>query len=1107
MALSKFSGAVFVLFCGIFSCGISTAQEGSINFDHYSLNEGLSNGYVNNIFQDSWGFVWVGTENGLNRFDGLKFKTYYYDQKDSASLSGPDANYITEDTSGRIWVMTNRNFCWYNRNTDSFVRKQLKVRGQVIKKLSINACLIDRNGFLWIGSANGIFRIKIYNNPDLDNAIVEAEEYRLEEEDVEEVYRNVYPSFVEDNDGKLWIVSYSNKLFYFNSILNKIVSYRIENPYVSEFSNQWKGCFVDRNGDMYIAINNVGLLVWERQRNLFSLYKPNGTDSGPRGTILSAVAEDNNGLIWISDRNSEGISIFNKVTRKFTYCQSEKMNPYSLDINKINCLYRDRTGSMWVGSIMGINKYTPGKLKFNRYFSYPDRTDKLSSNNILCFAESRSGDLWIGTDGAGLNRFNRKTGRFTQYRHDPSDNRSLSSDAIISITEDHEGTLWMGTYDGGLARMKDGVFSRFLPDPDNRYSISNRNIWYALEDSKGNLWVATLTSGLDLFDRKTGRFHHYINNPADSTSICDNSLIELYEDSRHQLYITSNNGISVIDLNAYDFSDQAPALKFKNLLHNENRNSISNNVANCIKEDNHGNMWFGTKGSGLDKLDIKTGIFTNYSLKDGIPGNSIYSILLDNDENLWLGTSKGLAKFNPETKDVEIFSMDDGILNTSLKSKALKTKDGEMYFGGPDGFNSFFPEQVKFKQNKNKPAVIITGFDIFNKPVPVNRQFDKRIILTEDICVTREVTLTYNENYFSFDFIALDFTSPKSNKYAYMMKNFDHEWINCGTKHEANFTNLNPGEYTFMVKGSNNEGTWNDNYTSLKIIILPPWWKTWWFRLIVILFIIVSVAATFFLRIRKLKKQKMLLEQTVAAKTAELSLLNASKDKFFSIIAHDLKNPFSSIIGFSSIMQETPGLEDISEYRIISAKIHSSAVQTYRLLENLLEWANSQSKKLKFIPVPMNLNELVNDEFELMNEIATAKNIDLSFNIEDSLTIIADRNMMKTILRNLITNAIKFTHRNGKVVVEARHIDGNIEISVKDSGIGMSEETMSKLFLLDADLSAKGTENEKGTGLGLFLCKEFVEKHGGRIWAASEEDKGSVFYFNVPGSKQVVTVN
>jgi|WetSurMetagenome_2_1015567.scaffolds.fasta_scaffold02462_3 signal transduction histidine kinase/ligand-binding sensor domain-containing protein len=1098
MRTSKFIKVVFVLFCCVMNSVISSAQEGSINFDHYSLNEGLSNGYINNIFQDSRGFVWVGTENGLNRFDGIKFKTYYYDQNDSSSLSGPDANFITEDTCGRIWVMTNRNFCWYDKNTDSFVRKQLKVRGQVIKKLSVSDCQIDRNGFLWIGSANGIFRIKIYNNPDLDNAIVEAEEYRLEEEDVDEVYRNVYSSFVEDNDGKLWIVSYSNKLFYFDPILNKIVSYRIDNPDAPEFSNQVKGFFKDSDGDMYIAINNVGLLVWERQKNLFSLYKPNGTDSGPRGNILSAVAEDNNGLIWISDRNSEGISIFNKVTRKFTYCQSEEMNPYSLDINKINCMYKDRTGSMWVGSIMGVNKYTPGKLKFIRYFSFPNRSDKLSSNHILCFAESRSGDLWIGTDGGGLNRMNRKTGRFTQYRHNPSDIKSISSNSIISISEDHEGTLWIGTYDGGLARMKDGEFSRFLPDPDNWYSISNRNIWYALEDSKKNLWVATLTSGLDLFDRKNGRFYHYINNPADSISICDNSLIQLYEDSRHQLYITTNNGVSVIDLNAYDFSDSAPALKFKNLLHSENKNSISNNVALCIKEDNHGNIWFGTKGSGLDKLDITTGIFTNYSLKDGLPGNSINSILLDNDGNLWLGTDKGLAKFNPETKDVEVFSIEDGILNTSLKSKALKTRDGEMFFGGPDGFNSFYPEQVKFKQNKNKPHVIITGFNIFNKPVRVNSKFDNRIILSEDISVAKEVTLTYSEKYFSFDFIALDYTSPKNNKYAYMMEGFDHDWINCGTKREANYTNLGPGDYTFMVKGSNNEGIWNENFTSIKIIILPPWYRTWWFRLIMILIIIFVFAATFFLRVRKLKKQKLLLEQTVAIKTAELTLLNASKDKFFSIIAHDLKNPFSSIIGFSSIMQESPGLEDISEYKLFSSKIHSSATQTYRLLENLLEWANSQSRKIKFTPVAINLKELIHNEFDLLHEMAIGKNIDLRFNIDDSLFIVADKNMIMTIMRNLITNAIKFTQRNGKVVVEARIYDGNIEVAVKDTGIGMSEDTMSKLFLLDSDLSAKGTENEKGTGLGLFLCKEFVEKHNGKISVESKEGKGSTFRFSIP---------
>jgi signal transduction histidine kinase/ligand-binding sensor domain-containing protein len=1098
MNRGKFIKVSFILYCGFFTAAASFGQERNINFDRYSINEGLSNSYVNAVIQDSRGFVWIGTGNGLNRFDGITFKTYYYNPKDSSSLSGNDATFMAEDSTGRIWIMTNRNFCWYDRNTDCFISKQLKVKGKKIEKLSINTCIIDKNGYLWLGSANGIFRIRIYDNPDIAHNTVEAEKFMLDEEDVDEVYKNLFASLVEDNDGKIWAVSYSRNLFCFDDNKKEFVPYKINSPCDLNLSNKVKGFFKDSKGDFYITIEDVGLLVWNRQKDLFKIYRPNGTDSGPRGNVLYALAEDSDGLIWIGDRNSEGISIFNIKTGKFTYCQSEEMNPFSLDVNKINYIYRDRTGSIWVGSILGINKYTPGKLKFNRFFSYPNRSDKLSSNNILCLAESGSGDIWVGTDGGGLNKLDRKTGKFTRYLHNPSDAKSLSSNAIISISEDHEGTLWMGTYDGGLARMKNGIFSCYLPSPDNRFSISNRNIWYTLEDSRQNLWVATLTSGLDLLDRKTGKFYHYTNNSLDSLSICDNSLIQLFEDSRHQLYITTYNGVSILDLNAYDFSKLPQNLKFKRLIHSDERNSISNNTVNCANEDKNGNIWFGTRGSGLDKLDIATGIFTNYSLNEGLPGNSVYSVLFDNDGNLWLGTDKGLAKFDPVTKKVDTFDNEDGIISTSLKGQALKTRDGEMYFGGPDGFNSFYPEQLKFQQNMNKPPVIITGFRIFNKPVKVNEVHNKRIILSKDISVTKEITLNYRENYFSFEFVALDYTSPKNNNYAYRMEGFDDDWINCGTKREANYTNLNPGEYTFMVKGSNNEGVWNENYSSVKILILPPWWRTWWFRLTVILVTILGSVTFLFLRFRKLKKQRLLLEETVANKTAELRLVNASKDKFFSIIAHDLKNPFSSIIGLSSIMEESPGLDDISEYRVFSSKIHSSATQTYRLLENLLEWANSQSGKLRFMPVPVSLTELVKNEFGLLEEMARNKNIDLKYNYDDSLIIMADKNMLMTILRNLITNAIKFTNRNGIVEVIAGKSGKNTEIIVKDTGVGMSQETMSKLFKLDADLSIKGTENEKGTGLGLFLCKEFVEKHNGKINVMSTEGKGSSFKVIIP---------
>ena len=738
------------------------------------------------------------------------------------------------------------------------------------------------------------------------------------------------------------------------------------------------------------------------------------------------------------------------------------------------------------------------------------------------------------------------------YKDNPSDPNSLSSNAVISVCEDHGGTLWMGTYHGGLARMKDGKFKAYLPNPDTPNSISDKNIWYVFEDSKQNLWVGTLSNGLDLFDRKTNRFYNYNSHFGDSTSLSNNSILQIYEDSRQNLYLIGNNGVSMVDLKAYDFSKATPPdLKFRNLRHIENKNSLSTNNVYCAREDYQGNLWFGTTGSGLDQLDVKTGKFTNYSTIDGLPGNSITSILEDSLHNLWLATDKGLAKFNPKTKEVVVFDPKDGLQNMGLKSWAIQTRDGEMFFGGSDGFNSFYPDQMKQNQNQNKPPVVITLLKIFNNPVEINETFNKRITLPNAINQTSELVLSHSENFFTFEFIALDFTTPEKNLYAYMMEGFDKEWVFSGAKREANYTNLDPGEYTFRVKASNNDGVWNEQGTSIQVIILPPWWQTWWFRLIMGFTVVFSLTLFYYWRVRQFRNQKILLESLVAQKTSELQrmnsvlikqaeelnktnsllekrqgqieeqseelsaqkeslekmneelhALNVTKDKFFSIIAHDIKNPFNAILGFTSLLEENyHEWTDVMKLEIISL-VHSSSKNLYQLLENLLQWSRSQRGIIEFNPMKISLNELMQSVVELMKGTAEAKNIELKLTLpENELSILADRQMLDTILRNLIGNALKFTHTEGKVQLTAETNCEFVMIQIADTGVGMKDKIKKNLFRIDANHTSPGTQNEVGTGLGLILVKEFVEKQGGQIGVDSIEGKGSTFHFTVPLAK------
>ena len=1099
----------------------SFGQLTTYEYDKYSTDDGLTNGYIYSIFQDSRGFIWIGTANGLNRFDGVNFKNYYYNSEDSTTISGIGVTTINEDHQGNIWMGTTSGLCVYNPKKDNFQRKRFRVENSREFNLHYaRSSYIDKLGNFWLSTYDGVFRFNLNEYLQSPGQIIDAELFEINEPDVDAVYRNYFSSFAEDQEGNIWLASYSNNIFSYNRELNKFIAYPIKVSLNGSFSNNSKVIFIDSDDVFYLAIEGIGLMTMKQNLNEFSFLNYDETLHAPKGKIILSIIEDRNGKIWFGDTYSEGLSILDKNTGKYTYSRYDELNPYSLLTNKINTIYEDRNGTIWIGTIIGLNKYSPGKSKFNRYYSNPNQSNSLSFNNVLCFEESKNGSVWIGTDGGGLNNLDRLTGNFTHYTHNPSDRNSISSNAIISLCEDAEGTLWLGTYDGGLGKFKNNKFDAFFPDKNTPYSISSRHVWNVLEDSKKNLWVATLNSGLDLFDREKGQFYNYFHDSIAQTFLSGNSINGLFEDSRQHLYITTSGGVSVIDLNEIDFNQTPPVIHFRNYTYQATSNSVSSINVYCTNEDKNGNIWFGTFGSGIDKFDVETGIFTNFSTADGLPGNSITSILVDDNNNLWLATDNGLARFNPETKEVYVFSQADGLQNKSLKGWALKTSDGQMFFGGTNGFNSFFPEQIEFIENQHKPPVVITGLKIFNSKVEIGEPINGQVVLQNDISVTQELILSYRENFFTLEFVALDFTAPEKNNYAYMMEGFDNEWIQLGNKREANYTNLNPGKYTFRVKASNNDGVWNDEGTSLQIIILPPWWETFWFRLIVILSLITVVVSVFLSRLSSLKRQKVLLEHLVEEKTfellqmnsmlmeqkgelelmnQELNNLNATKDKFFSIIAHDIKAPFNSILGFTALLTEKYD-SWTDEVKIKTIKlVYESSRNLFELLENLLKWSQSQRGSIKYHPGKIGLNKICYKVIDLLKANAETKNIELVYlQPEKELYVYADQLMLDTILLNLISNALKFTNKGGKVKVLAVAESGFVKIEIADDGVGIPADRIDQLFRIETNQTTLGTNNEKGTGLGLILVKDFVEKQGGDIWVESELDRGSRFIFTLP---------
>jgi signal transduction histidine kinase/ligand-binding sensor domain-containing protein len=1108
----------FFCFAGVFHL---QAQSQYSRFGHLTVEDGLSSNRTRCLYRDSKDYLWIGTEEGLDKYNSYEIKRYNYNENIPGSISDNNIFCIYEDRGKNLWFGTFNGLNLFDPAKDNFkVFKNDPADKTSINGNYINGIIEDKGGNLWIVTGENC----------LNKLISKTQKFIRYQFDSEKAYFNSRPSkmIAIDSKGYLWLVSLSRGIRRFDPEAG--IFTKFEDPSVDFGNDCFKSLYIDNHDKIWITTDGNGFFSYDPASNKFEQFGSKGDGKGTnQKVILDVIPEDEQHLLLAVDQG--GINRFNKISKTFEYFMYDNTNDEGLNSNGIWCFHRDREGILWIGtSGGGINYYNPKKYKFKIFRYKGSNPNSVSYNNITCFYEDHQSMIWIGTDGGGVNLYDPEAGRFKIYKNEPSNPYSVSGNAILCISEDKYHDIWMGTWDAGLDRFdrKTDKFIRYMPDKNNLSSISGRSIWNLAIDKNDTLWLGTYNVGTDLFDKNKGVIRRFRANKDDPKAIVGKRDWLFFEDFEKNIWISTTAG-----LNFYDCKTNS----FRN--YNFNKNVIS---AFCKGKD--GNLWVGTSTNGVYFCKPDGTILYTYDISNGLPSNIIQSIIEDNAGNIWVSSNGGISRFDRKTKKFRNYSKEDGLQGDQFKQQSsLITRKGEIYFGGYNGFNSFYPDSLK--DNDFIPPVYITDFQLFNREVPVGvngSQFQTHI------SEAKEIKLNWKQSVFSFTFSAINYTYPEKNKYAYIMEGFEKEWNYTNvSRRYVTYTNLNPGEYTFRVKASNNDGVWNEKGVSLRIIILPPWWRTLWFRLIIISTIIFIIVSIFLIRIRRLNSQKTVLERLVALKTTELQEkndtlikqaeelnksntlleerqnqienqseelmsqketllemnnklyeLNASKDKFFSIIAHDLKNPFQTIIGFSDMQKEeikSGNFTGIEEY---AGLINTSAIQTYRLLENLLEWANSQRGGITFKPVPINLMDILNEEFIVLNDIAIMKNIELKSSFPNDLIFRADNNMIKTILRNLISNAIKFTHKNGMVEVRAMIKDRNVEISVSDNGIGMTDESMAKLFRIDANLSTQGTEKEKGTGLGLFLCKEFVEKHGGKIWVESESGKGSTFKFLIP---------
>jgi signal transduction histidine kinase len=569
----------------------------------------------------------------------------------------------------------------------------------------------------------------------------------------------------------------------------------------------------------------------------------------------------------------------------------------------------------------------------------------------------------------------------------------------------------------------------------------------------------------------------------------------VFEDRDGDIWVGTINGLDVID------PKKSRITHFRK--NEKNINSLSDNFITALSEDQDGNIWIGTN-SYVNRFSKKNATFRYYSADQGFPSNLVYSICEDKNHYLWFATGNGLCRFDPATGIFRTYTVEDGLQSPEFNMGAsFRSTDGEMFFGGMNGFNSFYPDSLS--DNPHIPVIAITAA---YKLIKGSREY-------LNLEKGDPVILNYNENTFTIEFAALEFTNPAKNRYAYMLDGVDDGWNNIGTRNFVAFTNLPPGEYTIHVKGCNNDGRWNETGVSLPIIIHPPWWKSkpayiaYCLVVIFLVFLYVKIRERNHIRERRMLEERVkvrtqLIEEQkseIVNKNLELNELNAAKDKFFSIIAHDLRNPFNAIIGLTDILLLNLDDLDVNKLQKTLENIKGSSQQAHELLENLLLWARSQTGSISFRPEPLDLKVQAVESIELVTVQAARKNISIIADFKTGGLISGDVNMMNTILRNLLTNAVKFTPRNGEVRVGISQNNGFCILSIIDNGIGIPADKLKNLFSIDTAHKTKGTDQEPGTGLGLILCKEFVEKHGGRLEVESEVGKGSVFRVFIPGNQ------
>ncbi len=991
------------------------SQLQNLGFEHFTMEQGISGNFIGNIMVDRKGYIWSTSTNGLNRFDGYHFSTYKFDLKDAHSINQDLTFSLFEDSQGFIWVGTAEGgISQFDRTLGKFNNYKASQPAHRFEPVlrSVSAINEDREGFLWVGSHSGELRRFNKKTGQFSDADFDLG-YRAKRDDLRgfDRIRCIY----KDSQNDLWIGNRSgiHKLIITTGLHGKPDDFRflhyLHNPDDpnSLAGNEVYSIFEDHEGAFWILTDSA-LNRMDKKTGRFVPFPHVSSDptSFDGSGFSGSIVEDADGYIWISTIN--GVDRLDKQRKTFEHFRHMADDPESIT-SSADQMAVDKAGNIWIGCYNGIDRMDIHQTRITWFKHSSNNKYSLCSNAVYGIYEDKMGNLWFSTD-SGLDALNKKNGQFTHYQHDPHKTSSLSDNLIISVVEDNEGKIWILGCNGTLDQMdpKTGLFNQYIGER-GRYKSVERLFYIRLFiDHEGVIWIGTASNGIISFSYKTNKFRHFAHNPLDPDGISDYQTNSICEDKEGQIWI-GHGSVATDRLN--------PSTgKIKHYQYHFNDSTgISSNVVNTILKDSHGNLWFGTLGGGLCRYHDSTDTFTTYTEKDGLLDNSINSILEDNSGNLWLGTSMGICRFSPTTETFTNFDY----LNSSKSNKErrlyFRSKDGMMFFNGGDGgVRAFNPDKVV--PNLYIPPIVLTDFALFNQAIPGQNE-------------AKTIELEHDQNFFSFEFAALNFTNAQDNKYTYKLDGVDKNWVFSNTRRIANYTSISPGTYIFHVKGSNNENLWNNEGATMKIIIHPPWWKTSWAYILYTLIFLTGLYS-----IASLQRKKLIGKERGLRKMKELEMqaLRAQMNPHF------IFNCLSSINHFV-LKNETEAASDyLTKFSRLIRTVLNNSKKPMIPLEDELEMIQLylEMEKLRF-----------KDAFTFC--IRVDKKV-------DAASIFIPPLLFQPFIENSIWHGLMHRPDPGKLDVYL-NVENNILLcTIEDNGVGRSYARA---------IASKSVEKQKSMGI------------------------------------------